>query len=84
MSEHLISVSLRSSPAPQQCLADTLARYTLSIPVYVIHSFDQPFCHYPRCLCQARKQEAEKFLVQIVEGKLLLEKAEDLLAGRTV
>ena len=55
-----------------------------SLPVHVIHSFEQPFCHHPRCHCQARRQEAEKLFVQIVEGKLLLTQAQSLLAVRRV
>lgn len=84
MSEHLFGVSLRPSPVPKHCRTDTATPTTPSLPVYVIHSFEQPFCPHPLCQCQAYKQEAGKLFVQIVEGKLLLEQAQGLLAGRTV
>jgi hypothetical protein len=54
-----------------------------SIPIYYIHSLEQPFCTNPLCQCQSNRQAAIKLFVQIVEGKLELEKAADLIE-RTV
>ena len=54
------------------------------IPVYYIHSFEQPFCDNPLCFCQLQRQETVKLFVQVIEGKLLLEHAQSLLAERMV
>lgn len=82
MHEHLFGVSLHPSPAPQR--TDTVAPPTPSIPVYYVHSFEQPFCNNPLCLCQVQRREVVKLFVQLVEGKLLLEQAQSLLTERTV
>ena len=55
-----------------------------SPPVYYIHSFEQPFCNDPLCLCQMRQREIVKLFVQLIEGKLELAKAQDLLPERVV
>ena len=52
------------------------------IPMYYLHSFEQPFCTNPLCLCQLRKREAVQVFTFLIEGKLLLEHAQPLLAER--
>lgn len=54
-----------------------------SVPVYCIHSFEQPFCTNPLCPCQQHKPAVLLLFTQIIEGKLELEKAADL-SERTV
>jgi hypothetical protein len=53
------------------------------IPIYYIHSFEQPFCKNQCCPCQLNRQATIKLFTQIIEGKLALEKAADL-SERTV
>lgn len=53
------------------------------IPVYYIHSFEQPFCKNQCCPCQLNRAATIKLFTHIIEGKLELEKASDL-SGRTV
>lgn len=84
MPERLFGVFLRPSPVPQPGRTDTAALPTPSLPMYFIHSFEQPFCTNPRCRCQSQRQEVIKLFVQLIEGKLLLEQAQPLLAERTV
>lgn len=59
-------------------------RPSTTIPVYFIHSFERPFCHNPLCPCQLQKLDITGLFIQIVEGKLELEKAENLVSGRAV
>lgn len=49
------------------------------VPIFFIHSFEQPFCTEENCSCQRQPQEVRQLFIQIVEGKLALEKAADLL-----
>ena len=55
-----------------------------SMPMYYLHSFEQPFCANPLCLCQLHKGETVQVFTHLIEGKLLLEQAQPLLAERTV
>ncbi len=61
----------------------SLTQPVSSIPVYYIHSFEQPFCKNQCCPCQLNRQRAIQLFTQIIEGKVELEKASDL-SGRTV
>ena len=53
------------------------------VPIFYIHSFEQPFCTNPFCRCQLKRQVVIELFVQLVEGKLELEKAAELIE-RTV
>lgn len=53
------------------------------VPIYFIHSFEQPFCINPLCPCQQHKPAVLLLFTQLIEGKLELEKAADL-SERTV
>ena len=61
----------------------SLTQSVPSIPVYYIHSFEQPFCRNTLCPCQLNRQGTIQLFTQIIEGKVELEKASDL-SGRTV
>jgi hypothetical protein len=50
-----------------------------AVPVYFIHSFEQPFCADARCTCQAQQQEVVRLFVTIIEGHVQLEPAVALL-----
>ena len=49
------------------------------IPVYYLHSFEEPFCTNETCQCFVKRQEIKSLFVKIVEGKFNLEKAVDLI-----
>ena len=78
MPEHLFGVSLRLSVVPHQAVTETAAPIP-SIPVYSIHSFEQPFCSDASCICQAHRSEVVSLFVQIIEGHVQLEPAVALL-----
>ena len=80
MPEHLFGVSLRPYAVPRQGVTDTVAPATSSVPVYFIHSFEQPFCADARCTCQTHRQEVVTLFVTIIEGRVQLEPAAALLA----
>ena len=79
MLESLFAVSLRPSSVPWQSVMDTAASAGSSLPVYSIHSFDQPFCAHVRCPCQAHRQEVVRLFVSLIEGRLDLEPTAALL-----
>ena len=64
-------------------LNQALTQPVAPIPMYYFHSFEQPFCTNLLCHCQRNRQAVVKLFVQIIEGKLELEKASEL-SGRTV
>lgn len=64
-------------------LNQSLTQPVASIPVYYIHSFEQPFCKNQCCPCQVNRPATVRLFTQIIEGRVELEKASDL-SGRTV
>lgn len=60
----------------------SLTQSVPSVPVYYIHSFEQPFCENQRCPCQLNRQAILRLFTQIIEGKLELEKASDFVLGK--
>ena len=54
------------------------------IPVYSVHSLEQPFCRDLKCQCHSRQQEVARLLGSMLEGNLTLREAANLLdeAGR--
>ena len=64
-------------------LNQSLTQPVSSIPVYYIHSFEQPFCKNPLCPCQLNRPATIKLFTQIIEGRVELEKASDL-SGKAV
>lgn len=81
MTEYLFGVSLRASSVLRQGCTDTVASPALPIPVYFIHSFEQPFCHRATCPCHTCQQEVVKLFVSIIEGQVELEPAAALLVA---
>ncbi len=49
------------------------------IPVYYIHSLQQPFCPNPMCKCHSQQQEIKRLLGNIVDGIMTLREAADLI-----
>jgi hypothetical protein len=78
MTVHLFDVSLRQFAVPLKGVADT-APPIPSVPVYFIHSFEQPFCADAHCTCHAQQQEVVTLFVKIVEGHFELDQAAALL-----
>jgi hypothetical protein len=77
MPEHLFDVSRIEYSLPQ-AVTDTATSLSL-IPMYFIHSFEQPFCAEAACPCSAHRQEVVRLFVKVVEGHFALEKAADFL-----
>jgi hypothetical protein len=78
MPDNLFGVSFSTYPSPQQVITDTVIPIP-PVPVYVIHSFEQPFCQEGACSCHAHRQEVVRWFVKIVEGQVALEPAAHLL-----
>lgn len=47
------------------------------VPVYLIHSLEQPFCDRQRCWCQQGKAQITPILAALKTGSLLLSDAAD-------
>ena len=54
------------------------------IPVYQIHTLENPFCPLPGCGCHTNQQEIARLLEQVREGLLTLREAADFAEGRLV
>jgi hypothetical protein len=52
------------------------------VPIYFIHSLEQPFCQNPLCTCHRQQQEVKKLLGHIVEGTMTLREAADLIEDK--
>ena len=50
-----------------------------SIPVYYVHSLEQPFCKDATCQCHWKQQEVLRLLGSILEGELSLREAANLI-----
>ena len=81
MPDNLFNVSLPQYPFPQQQAVTDIVSPLPTIPVYFLHSFEQPFCAEAPCPCQAQRQEVVRLFVKIVEGNLELKQAAALLDG---
>lgn len=78
MPENPFDFSLSKYLVPQQKVTDTVTPIPL-LPVYFIHSFEQPFCADVRCTCRAHQREVVTLFVKIIEGHVQLEPAATLL-----
>ena len=63
---------------------DTVRPQRSIIPIYYVHSFEQPFCADASCSCQRQRQEVVKLFVKIIEGHLELEQEETLVDDKKV
>jgi hypothetical protein len=75
---------LTEYPLQEANVTDTARPRVSIIPIYYIHSFEQPFCADTSCPCQRRKQEAVRMLVKIIEGYVELEQAATLMDNKKV
>jgi hypothetical protein len=51
------------------------------IPIYPIHSLQQPYCRDENCACRRRQKEVAKLLGLITEGIMTLREAADFVEG---
>lgn len=54
------------------------------VPIYLIHSLDNPFCPLPGCWCHTDQERIAPLLEEIREGKLTFREAADFADGRMV
>lgn len=73
---HLLQLTDMPKLSPQ---ATDTASPNLPIPVYFIHSLEQPFCKNPFCKCHWQQREIRHLLGNIVEGEMTLKEAADFL-----
>ena len=78
MLEYLFGISLPTHPVSQKAITGT-GDFIPAVPVYFIHSFEQPFCQKVTCLCHTHQQEVVRWFVSIIEGRVDLEPAAALL-----
>ncbi|HVB25093.1 MAG TPA: hypothetical protein VNG51_24365 [Ktedonobacteraceae bacterium] len=51
------------------------------IPIYFIHSLEQPYCRNENCECHRRQREVAMLLGLITDGIMTLREAADLTDG---
>ncbi len=83
MPDNLCNDSLTEYPFSRQGVTDTVTPIP-TVPVYFIHSFEQPFCADRTCQCYAQRQEVVRLFVKIVEGHFELEQVAHFLDDRNV
>lgn len=54
------------------------------VPVFPIHTIDEPFCPLPDCWCHTNQAEIAKLLDHIRNGVMTLCEAANFADGRTV
>lgn len=54
------------------------------VPIYFIHSIDNPFCPIPGCWCHSDQQRIATLLDHIQDGTLTLREAAEFADGRTI
>lgn len=62
-------------------LATDTATPQRPIPIYYIHSMQQPYCRNPECACHERQKEVAKLLGLITDGIMTLREAADFMNG---
>jgi hypothetical protein len=78
MPDSLFDVSRTTYPVSQQVITSTAIPIP-TMPVYFIHSFEQPLCQEATCQCHAQQQEIVRLFVKIIEGHFELEKAANFI-----
>ena len=58
-------------------ITDTAHPQTI-VPIYFIHTIQQPFCSLSGCWCQANKAQITKVLLAVQAGEWLLAEAVNL------
>ncbi len=79
-----IPFDLTEYPPLEANVTDTVRPQKSIIPIYYFHSFEQPYCRNPECKCHRRQQEVRRLLDNIIEGKLTLRQAADLIDDKGI
>ncbi len=78
MQDYPFDLPLSEYPKLAPLVTDT-ASPRQRVPVYYIHSLQQPYCPDPTCKCHWMQQEVRKLLGNVVEGLYTLREAADLI-----
>jgi len=62
-------------------LATDTATPQRPIPIYYIHSVQQPYCRNPECACHKSQKEVARLLGLIADGIMTLREAADFVNG---
>jgi hypothetical protein len=54
------------------------------VPIYLMHSFENPFCPIPSCWCHTDQEKIAALLEHIKNGVMTLQEAALFADGRTV
>jgi hypothetical protein len=54
------------------------------VPVYSIHTLENPFCPVPWCKCHDNQEEIAKLLQQVSDGMLTIREAADFADEKLV
>ncbi len=54
------------------------------VPIYLIHTIENPFCPVPGCWCHTDQARIAKLLEAINNGEMTLREAANFADGRTV
>lgn len=74
-------LALTVYPHHKEAVTDTASS---RVPVYFIHSFEQPFCQDEGSSCHRHKQAVVRLFVKTIEGHFELEQASRLLKDEKV
>ena len=47
------------------------------VPVYFVHTLEEPFCLNPHCECHQNQEQIARLLVALVRGEMTLREAAD-------
>jgi hypothetical protein len=53
------------------------------IPIYYMHSLEQPYCRNENCECHRRQREVARLLTLISDGIMTLREAADFAEGES-
>ena len=54
------------------------------VPIYLIHTMENPFCPVPSCWCHTNQEQIAMLLEHIKAGVMTLQEAASFADGRTV
>lgn len=55
-----------------------------NVPIYLMHTLENPFCPLPGCWCHTDQERIALVLEAIKNGEMTLREAADFVDGRTV
>ena len=77
-----------TNPFEHSILALRAARDTAHpqgvVPIYLIHTLENPFCSLPGCWCRIDQARIAPVLEAIKRGEMTLQEAVNLVEGRTL